>query len=72
MADHTSRRYSKQLMYFPSAGFFFVWFKPKFWSLYEKYKENNLVSYRIGDAMIYKHNIAFIVNLGSVKASDVY
>ena len=72
MADHTSRRYSKQPMYFPSAGCFFVWFKPKFGSLYEKYKENNLVSYRIGDAMIYTHNIAFIVNLGSVKASDVY
>ena len=72
MADHTSRRYSKQPMYFPSAGCFFVWFKPKFGSLYEKYKENNLVSYRIGDAMIYTHNIAFIVNLGSAKASDVY
>ena len=72
MADHTSRRYSKQPMYFPSAGCFFVWFKPKFGSLYEKYKENNLVSYRIGDAMIYTHNIAFIVNLGSARASDVY
>ena len=72
MADHTSRRYSKQPMYFPSAGCFFVWLKPKFGSLYEKYKENNLVSYRIGDAMIYTHNIAFIVNLGSAKASDVY
>ena len=72
MADHTSRRYSKQPMYFPSAGCFFVWFKPKFGSLYEKYKENNLVSYRIGDAMIYTHNIAFIVNLGNARASDVY
>ena len=72
MSDHTSRRYSKQPMYFPSAGSFFVWFKPKFGSLYEKYKENNLVSYRIGDAMIYTHNIAFIVNLGKAKASDVY
>lgn len=67
MADHSSRRYSKQPMYFPSAGSFFVWFKPKFGSLYEKYKENNLVSYRIGDAMIYTHNIAFIVNLGNAK-----
>ena len=72
MADHTSKRYSRQPMYFPSAGSFFVWFKPKFGSLYEKYKENNLVSYRIGDAMIYTHNIAFIVNLGNAKASEVY
>ena len=72
MADHTSRRYSRQPMYFPSAGCFFVWFKPKFGSLYEKYKENNLVSYRVGDAMIYTHNIGFIVNLGKAKASEVY
>ena len=72
MADHTSARYSNQPMYFPSAGCFFVWFKPKFGSLYDKYKENNLVSYRIGDAMIYTHNIGFIVNLGNSKASEVY
>ena len=72
MADHTSRRYSRQPMYFPSAGCFFVWSKPKFGSLYKIYKENNLVSYRIGNAMIYTHNIAFIVNLGNAKASDVY
>lgn len=72
MADHSSRRYARQPMYFPSAGCFFIWFKPKFGSLYQKYKENNLVSYKIGDAMIYTHNIAFIVNLGNAKASDVY
>ena len=72
MADHTSRRYSKQPKYFPNAGCFFVWFKPKFGSLYDKYKENNLVGYRIGDAMIYTNNIGFIVNLGSAKASEVY
>ena len=72
MSDHMCRRYSKQPIYFPSAGTFFIWFKQKFGSLYEKYKENNLVSYRIGDAMIYTHNIAFIVNLGNAKASDVY
>jgi len=72
MADHTSRRYSKQPMYFPSAGCFFVWSKPKFGSLYEKYKENNLISYRKGDAMIYTYNAAFIVNLGNAKASQVY
>ena len=72
MADHTSLRYSKQPMYFPSAGCFFVWVKLKHGSLYEKYKENNLVSYKVGDAMIYTHNIAFIVNLGNAKSSDVY
>ena len=72
MADHTSQRYSRQPMYFPSAGCFFVWMKPKHGSLYEKYKENNLVSYKVGDAMIYTYNIAFIVNLGNAKSSDVY
>ena len=72
MSDHTSRRYSKQPKYFPNAGCFFVWLKPKFGSLYEKYKENNLVSYRKGNAMIYPYNIAFIVNLGNCKASDIY
>ena len=72
MADHTSRRYSKQPMYFPNAGCIFVWFKTKYGSLYEKYKENNLISFKIGDAMIYTYNIAFIVNLGNAKSSDVY
>ena len=72
MADHTSRRYSNQPMYFPSAGCFFVWIKVKFGSLFEKYKESNLVGYRVGDAMIYTHNIAFIVNLGNAKSSEVY
>ena len=72
MADHTSRRYSNQPMYFPSAGCFFVWIKAKFGSLFEKYKESNLVGYRVGDAMIYTHNIAFIVNLGNAKSSEVY
>ena len=28
--------------------------------------------YKVGDAMIYTHNIAFIVNLGNAKSSDVY
>ena len=72
MADHTSLRYSRQPMYLPSAGSFFIWWKPKFGSLYDKYKESNLVGYKIGDAMIYTHNIAFIVNLGNAKASEVY
>ena len=71
MTEHTSRRYIRQPMYFPSAGSFFVWEKNKFGSLYEKYKENNLVSYKVGDAMIYTYDIAFIVNLGNAKASDV-
>ena len=69
---YTSQRYAKQPMYFPSAGSFFIWYKPEYGSLYEKYKENNLVSYRVGDAMIYTFNIAFIVNLGNAKSSDVY
>ena len=72
MTNHTSLRYSRQPMYFPSAGSFFVWKKHKFGSLYDKYKECNLVSYRIGDAMIYTHNIAFIVNLGNATSNDVY
>ena len=72
MSEHTSRRYSNQPMYFPSAGCFFIWNRAIFGSLYEKYKENNLVSYKVGDAMIYTHNIAFIVNLGNATASDVY
>ena len=72
MAEHTSRSYVGQPMYFPSAGSFFVWFKPKFGSLYEKYKENNLVGYKVRDAMIYPHNTAFIVNLGNAKSSDIY
>ena len=72
LADHTSQRYAHQPMYFPSAGSFFIWNKPKYGSLYEKYKENNLVGYKVGDAMIYTYNIAFIVNLGNSKSSDVY
>ena len=33
---------------------------------------NQLVGYRLGDAMVYTYNIAFIVNLGNAKSSDVY
>ena len=72
MADHTSRRYGNQPMYFLSAGCFFIWIKQNFGSLYEKYKENNLVGYKVGDAMVYPYNIAFIVNLGNATSSDVY
>ena len=39
--------------------------------MYEKYKENNLVSYRVGNAMIFTYNIAFIVNLGKGTSSQV-
>ena len=59
-------------MYFLSAGCFFIWVKQNFGSLYQKYKENNLVGYKVGDAMVYPYNIAFIVNLGNATSSDVY
>lgn len=72
MADYTSQRYAYQPMYFLSAGSFFIWDRKKFGSLYKKYKENSLVGYKIGDAMIYTHNIAFIVNLGKAKSLDIY
>ena len=72
MADHISRRYAHQPVFFPSAGCVFLWNKPIFGSLYEKYKKSNLVGYKIGDAMIYPLNIAFIVNLGNAKSSEVY
>ena len=71
MSDLTSLRYSKQPKYFPSAGSFFMW-DYKFGSLYERYKQSNLVGYKVGDAMLYDKNIAFIVNLGKAKSSDVY
>ena len=38
---------------------------------YGSMKESNLVSYRVGNAMIYTYNIAFIVNLGKANSSDV-
>ena len=47
---------------FLAQNVFFVQNKLKFSSLYEKYRENNLIGYKIGNAMIYTHNIAFIVN----------
>ena len=71
MTDNTKMRYEKQPMYFGSAGCFFVWDHSKHGSMYEKYKESNLVSYRVGNAMIYTYNIAFIVNLGKAKGKDV-
>ena len=71
MTDNTKKRYEKQPMYFGSAGCFFVWDHKKHGSMYEKYKETNLISYRVGNAMIYTYNIAFIVNLGKGTSSQV-
>ena len=71
MTDNTKMRYDKQPIYFGSAGCFFVWDHNKFGSMYEKYKESNLVSYKVGNIMIYTYNISFIVNLGQGTASEV-
>ena len=71
MTDNTKMRYEKQPMYFGSAGCFFIWDHDKHGSMYEKYKESNLVSYQVGDIMIYTYNISFIVNLGHGTASEV-
>ena len=71
LTDNTKNRYDNQPMYFGSAGCFFVWDNFKHGSLYAKYKENNLVGYRIGNAMIYPYNIAFIVNLGNSNSYEI-
>lgn len=71
MTDNTKKRYAKQPMYFGSAGCFFVWNHNKYGSMYEKYKESNLVGYRVGNAMIYTYNIAFIVNLGNSNSNEI-
>ena len=71
MTNNTKMRYEKQPMYFGSAGCFFIWDHAKYGSMYEKYKESNLVSYKIGNVMIYTDNIAFIVNLGKGTVSQV-
>ena len=71
MTNNTKKRYEKQPMYFGSAGCFFIWDHAKNGSMYEKYKKSNLVSYRVGNAMIYTYNIAFIVNLGRATANQV-
>ena len=47
MTNNTKIRYEKQPMYFGSAGCFFVWDHDKNGSMYKKYKESNLVSYRM-------------------------
>ena len=71
MTNNTKMRYEKQPMYFGSAGCFFVWNHAILGSMYEKYKENNLVGYRVGNAMIYTYNIAFIVNLGNSNYNEI-
>ena len=71
MTENTKMRYEKQPMYFGSAGCFFKWNHARHGGMYEKYKESDLVSYRVGNAMIYTYNIAFIVNLGQANSSDV-
>ena len=71
MTENTKMRYEKQPMYFGSAGCFFKWNHARHGGMYEKYKESDLVSYRVGNAMIYTYNIAFIVNLGQATSSDV-
>ena len=71
MTENTKMRYEKQPMYFGSAGCFFKWDHAKHGGMYVKYKESDLVSYRVGNAMIYTYNIAFIVNLGQATSSDV-
>ena len=71
MTNNTKMRYEKQPMYFGSVGCFFIWDHAKYGSMYDKYKESNLVGYKIGNVMIYTDNIAFIVNLGKGTASQV-
>jgi UDP-N-acetylenolpyruvoylglucosamine reductase len=71
MTFNTQKRYEKQPMYFGSAGSFFVWNRKKHGRLHIKYKECNLMGYRVGNTMIYSFNISFIANLGKANASDV-
>ena len=71
MTNNTKMRYEKQPMYFGSAGCFFVWDYNNHDHLYPKYRESNLIGYRIGNIMIYTYNISFIVNLGEGTASQV-
>jgi len=71
MTTNTEKRYKKQPMYFGSAGCFFIWNYSKHGRMYEKYKSNNLVGYKVGNAMVYPKNIAFIVNQGNSNATEV-
>ena len=47
-------------MCFGRDGCFLIWNRNKYGSIYEKYKESNLLSYRVGNIMIYTYNITFI------------
>ena len=71
LTENTRLRYKNQPIYFGSAGSFFAWNGRRHGSLFDKYKENNLVGYRVGNIMIYTFNISFIVNLGKGIAEDV-
>ena len=71
MTENTRKRYSNQPIYFLSAGCFFVYNHAKHGSLLEKYRACNLVSYQVGDVMVYTDNISFIVNMGKGTAKDV-
>ena len=71
MTDNTKKRHEKHPMYFGSAGCFLILNHNKYGGMYEKYKESNLASYRIGSVMIYTYNIAFIVNLGKGTGSQI-
>ena len=53
-------------MYFGSIGCFFVWNYNKHGSIYEKYKECNLISYRIGNEMIYTYKYKFEMRSNSI------
>ena len=71
MTENTKMRYAKQPMYFGSAGCFFKWNHSKHGGMHVKYKKSGLVSYRVGNAMIYTYNIGFIVNLGKATSFDI-
>ena len=64
-------RYEKQPIYFGSEGCFFIQDHIKLGSMHEKYKELNLISYKVGDIMIYTYNISFIINLGKGTVCEV-
>jgi UDP-N-acetylmuramate dehydrogenase len=71
LTENTKKRYEKQPMYFGSAGSFFKWNHQKYGSLYEKYKKANIIGYKVGNAMIYSENIAFIINLGQATSEQI-
>ena len=67
MTYYTKIRYERQPMYFGSAGSFFVYMP----GMHKRYIESNLLSYRVGNAMVCSYNINFIVNLGNSSANEV-